>query len=215
MKVMPFCEPDVMATLRMETSNELQNIGGPQPTSRVRLMDGISSRDKMGESLVGEQEARELRLSGTLKPVDMESGKDVDSWDLKKPEEGNPRRGDGTVGPLSVRAGEMPQLHVRKIRQIKPKNYDSFLNGEVGKNQIVLVAVLQMWQPESRSIRTMMVRPHAIWGISLAFPGQFSVILGDFPLILGSFGSDFRVENGTGDLLERMDTAAYRGRDWS
>ena len=157
MKVMPFVEPDVMATLRIETSNELQSIGGPQPGTRVRLLDGVSSRDRMGESLVGEQKARELRLSGSLKPVDMTSGKDVDTWHHTKPDQGNPRRSDGTIGPLSLRAsGEIPKLTTRKIREIKPKTYDAFLNGEVPKSQIVLVAVLQMWQPESRSIRSMM-----------------------------------------------------------
>jgi len=45
----------VMDTLRSEEPNELETMGGPQPPERTRLLDGISTRDKLGESLVSEQ----------------------------------------------------------------------------------------------------------------------------------------------------------------
>ena len=141
MKVMPFTEPDVMDTLRSAEPNELELQGGPQPPERTRLLDGISTRDKLGESLVSEQEAREQRMKQTESAVKKGTGY------------GAHGRGNG---PLSLRPDGHPKLHTRKIRELKPKTYDSFLNGEAEKNQIVLVAVLQMWQPESRAIRTMM-----------------------------------------------------------
>ena len=69
MKVMPFTEPDVMDTLRSAEPNELELQGGPQPPERTRLLDGISTRDKLGESLVSEQEAREQRMKQTTTAV--------------------------------------------------------------------------------------------------------------------------------------------------
>lgn len=44
----------------------------------------------------------------------------------------------------------------RKLKLLKPKEFESFVSTGCPKSQIVMVCVLQSWQPESRSILSML-----------------------------------------------------------
>ena len=56
-----------------------------------------------------------------------------------------------------------------------PKEYDTFLQAQVPKEQLVVVAVLQSWQPESRGVLKMMEEAWGEWTRTPLPPGKLKV----------------------------------------
>ena len=114
MKVLPFVELDAMNEIRVKDTNELQNVGGPQPAQRTRLRE-------------------DQRL------IRADRGKTESVTHLKPP---------------------CP----RKVVSLSAKSYQDFVTGGCPKTQILLVCVLQSaWQPESRSILSMIQDTWGEW----------------------------------------------------